>query len=108
MKKKTTEYPVSVLREQLRLQAVDMATRLNRSVGRLTSCDALPCTEYGEEVQKEQSLAQELFYIQHCRNALEQCIAGTSATLRYRRKDGTVAKITYRKVGPARIRVTKS
>lgn len=107
MKNTITEYPISDLREALRLEAADLAVRLSRSVGRLTSCDSLPCLEYGEEVIKEEALAQELFYIQHCRNALERCIAGKGATLRFRHGDGTVSRTVFRKVGPARVRVSK-
>lgn len=106
MKNNTNEYPISVLREQLRQQAVTLSGKLSRSVARLTSCDLLPCLEYGEEVAKEQDWAQQLFYIQSCRNALERCIACKSATVRYRGNDGTVTRTTFRKVGPARVRVS--
>ena len=102
----TPEFPIPALRETLRQQASQLCVRLGRSVGRLTSCDALPCLEYGEEIKKEQALAQELFYIQHCRNALERCIAGGSATLRYRWSDSVVTRTRFRKTGPNRVRVT--
>ena len=104
-KNTSCEFPISHLREDLRQQANAVATRLSRSVGRLTSCDALPCLEYGEEVAAEQTLAQKLFYLQHCRNALERCIAGGSATLRYRWEDGSTTQTRFRKVGPGRVRV---
>ncbi len=100
------EYPISLLREELRQQANTLAARLSRSVGRLTSCDLLPCLEYGEEVAAEQSLAQKLFYLQNCRNALERCIASGGATLRYRWADGTVTRTRFRKIGPGRVRTT--
>lgn len=107
MKNNKTEYfPIHILRETLRQQASDHATRLSRSVGRLTSCDALPCLEYGEEVQAEHALAERLFYLQNCRNALERCIAGGAATLRYRWMDGTVTCTRFKRVGPGRVRVT--
>ena len=62
MKNNKTEYfPISALRETLRQQASEKATRISRSVARLTSCDMLPCLEYGEEVQSEFAMAQELF-----------------------------------------------
>ena len=54
---------IPALREELRLQAADTATRLSRSVARLTSCELLPCLEYGEEVAYQQELAQKLFYL---------------------------------------------
>ena len=107
MKTKKTEYfPIASLRESLRLRSADQATQLSRSVGRLTSCDPLPCLEYGEEVQREHQLAEELFYIQHCRNALERCIGVGGSALRYRWSDGSVSYTKFRKVGPGRVRVT--
>lgn len=99
-------YMTIVLREELRLQAVEVATRLSRSVGRLTSCEVQPCLEYGEEVEYQQALGQKLYYLQHCRNALERCIAGGAATLRYRWPDGTVSRTYFRMVGQNRVKVT--
>ena len=98
-------FPASELRERLRLRANALTARLSRSVARLTSCDPLPCPEYGDEVLFQQELAQELFYIQNCRTALERCIAGGGAILRYKRPDGTVVTTRFRKVGPSRIKV---
>lgn len=103
---KTEAYPISVLRESLRLRSCDHAARLSRSVGRLTSCDPQPCLEYGEEVKQEQALAEKLFYLQHCRDALERCIGAGGATLRYRWADGTVSRTRFRKTGPGRVKVT--
>ena len=89
MKNNKTEYfPISTLREELRLRASEYAGRLSRSVGRLTSCDRLPCLEYAEEVAAEHALAEKLFYAQHCRDALERCIDVGGAALRYRWADG--------------------
>ena len=105
-KKKTEYFPISVLREDLRRNATDLATRLSRSVARLTSCDLLPCMEYGEEVQMEHSLAENLFYTQHCRNALERCLGVGGATLRYRWADGRCSVTQFRKIGPNRVKVT--
>lgn len=99
-------YPVSVLREELRLQANQVTTRLSRSVARLTSCENQPCLEYGEEVAFQQELAQRLFYLQHCRNALERSLASKVATLRYRWPDGTISRTRFRKAGPNRVKVT--
>ena len=106
MNKKTTEYPISALREDLRCRANDRADRLRRSVARLTSCDRLPCMEYGEEVAVEHRLADQLFYLQHCRSALERCIGTGVASLRFRWADGSVAVTRFRMVGPSRVRVS--
>jgi len=92
-------YLIPELREQLRQQANEVANRLSRSVARLTSCEMLPCLEYGEEVAYQQELAQKLFYLQHCRNTLERCIGGKVATLRYRWPDGTVSRTVFRRSG---------
>ena len=94
------------LREQLRQQANEVATRLSRSVARLTSCELQACLEYGEEVAYQQELAQTLFYLQHGRNPLERCIGGRSATLRYRWPDGKVSRTTFRRSGINQIKVS--
>ena len=106
MKNTKNSYPIPALREDLRLRASALAVKLSRSVGRLTSCDPDPCLEYGEEVAYQQELAQQLFYLQHCRNALERSIAAKSATLRYRWPDGSSSRTTFRKAGPNRVKVT--
>lgn len=107
MKTNKSEYfPISVLREDLRRQACACSEKLSRSVGRLSSCDSLPCLEYGEEVRVEQQLAERLFYLQNCRNALERCIHAGGARLRYRWADGTVTQTRLRKVSPSRVKVT--
>lgn len=103
---KSEYFAVSGLREDLRQQSVSLAERLSRSVGRLTSCDRLPCLEYGEEVAHEYKLAEQLFYIQQCRNALERCIGSGGAKLRYRWADGTVTQTVFRRVSSARVKVT--
>ena len=99
-------FPASDLREALRQKSVAVSARLGRSVARLTSCEAQPCLEYGEEVRAEQALAEHLFYLQHCRNALERCIGGHAATLRYRWSSGTVTVTRFRLVTPSRVKVT--
>lgn len=99
------EFPIPVLRETLRQRAGEHAARLARSVGRLTSCDELPCLEYGEEVRQEYALAEKLLYSQQCRNAVERCIASGATVLRYRWGSGIITRTTFRKVGPNRIRV---
>ena len=77
-----------------------------RSVGRLTSCDLLPCMEYGDEVAFQRSLAEELFYIQSCRNALERCIGNGGAAVRYRWADGSTSFTRFRRTGPGQVRVS--
>lgn len=104
-KKQAQYFPISTLRETLRQQAVDQANRLGRSVGRLTSCDALPCEEYGDEVKTEYTLAEKILYLQNNRNALEQCIAKGAASLRFRWSDGTVSVTRFKKIGPNRAKV---
>lgn len=104
--KNNNEYPIPALREQLRQRAGELAARLARSVTRLTSCDYLPCLEYGEEIARERALAEELFYVQQCRNALEQCLARGAASLTYRWADGAETVTAFRRTGPNRARVT--
>lgn len=99
-------FPAADLRERLRQRACALTARLSRSVARLTSCDPLPCPEYDEEVRFQQGLAQELFYVQNCRTALERCIAGSGANLRYRWADGHSTVTRFRRIGPSRIKVT--
>ena len=98
-------FPATKLREHLREQALAAATRIARSVGRLTSCDELPCEEYDEEVAYQQELVRQMLYFQNCRTAVEKCIAGGSATVRYRWSDGTVTVTKFRKADLGRIRV---
>ena len=107
MKNNKTEYfPIPELRRSLHQASCALAARLSRSVGRLTSCDRLPCLEYAEEVAAEHALAEKLFYAQHCRDALERCIDVGGAALRYRWADGSVTYTRFRKVGPGRVKVT--
>ena len=105
-KNKNQYFPAAELRERLRTEAMTLAEKLARSVGRVTSWEALPCLEYGEEVQKEYALAQRLFYLQQCRDAVEHCIDGKNAVVRYRWPDGTTTRTSFRLVSPNRIRVT--
>ena len=106
MKKNTASYPVPALREELRLRGCAIAGRLSRSVARLTSCENAPCLEYGEEIEYQKQLIERLMYLQHCRDALEKCIHGGAATHRYRWRSGNVTVTRFRRVGPARIRVS--
>ena len=99
-------YPVRVLREDLRQRSVREAAALSRSVGRLTSYDAQPCPEYRDEVAGQYAAAEKLLYLQHCRSALEQCIASGASRLRFRWQDGQVTCTLFRKTAPARVRVS--
>ena len=104
-KQNSKVYPVRVLREELRQRSVREAAALSRSVGRLTSYDAQPCTEYSEEVAGQHAAAERLLYLQHCRSSLEQCIASGASRLRFRWGDGHVTYTRFRKIAPARIKV---
>lgn len=98
-------YPIPVLRENLRREASQLSGKLSRSVARLTSADALPCEEYGAEVETQRSFCERLMYLQHCRNALELCIAGKTAHLRWHWQDGTVSETRFRKCSVNRVEV---
>ena len=100
------EYPIRVLREELRQRSVREAAALSRSVGRLTSYDIQPCPEYRDEVADQHAAAEKLLYIQHCRNSLEQCIASGASHLRYRWHDGHVTYTRFRRTPNARIKVS--
>ena len=106
MKNSNHSYPIPALREELRLRSSALAVKLSRSVGRLTSCENAPCLEYGDEVRFQQELIRRLMYLQHCREALERCIAGARVTVRFRRPDGSAGRTVFRKDGPNRVRVT--
>lgn len=106
MKNKAVSHPIPALREDLRLQACAVAGRLSRSVARLTSCEALPCLEYGDEVLCQQELVRRLLYLQHCRDALEKCIGGSKVTVRFRRRDGSSGRTCFRREGVNRVKVT--
>lgn len=108
MKKKNNNTPsraIITLREELRCEALALSGQLSRSVARLTSSDAQPCEEYGEEIRWEYAVAEKLFYVQRCREMLERCIAAGNARLRFRWADGSVTETTFCKVGTKRVRV---
>ena len=44
------------------------------------------------------AVVDQLLYVQNCRSALERCIAGRDARLRYRWRDGRVTVTRFRKV----------
>ena len=105
-KQNVKEYPVRVIREELRQRSVREAEMLSRSVGRLTSYDIQPCLEYKDEVDSQYAVAERLLYLQHCRNSLEQCIAVGASRLRFRWRDGHVTYTRFKKTEPARIKVS--
>lgn len=105
-KTNTKEYPIHVIREDLRQSSARQAALLSRSVGRLTSYDAQHCTEYGQEVKAQYAVIDELLYIQQCRSSLERCIASGAARLRYRWRDGRVTDTRFRKTSSARVKVS--
>lgn len=98
------DYPIHVLRENLRQASLKKAAKLSRSVGLLTSYDAQPCTEYGQEVDTQYAVAGDLLCVQRCRAALERCIASGYARTSYKRPDGTSAEARFRKTSPGRVR----
>ena len=58
------------------------------------------------KAEYEEDLVRRMLYLQHCREALERCIAGSRVTVRYRRPDGSQGRTSFRKEGPNRVRVT--
>ena len=105
-KQNTKEYPIHIIREDLRQSSARQAALLSRSVGRLTSYDVRPCTEYGQEVAAQYAIIDELLYLQQCRSSLERCIASGAARLHYRWRDGRVTDTRFRKTSPGRVRVS--
>ena len=105
-KQNAKEYPIQIIRENLRQSSARQAALLTRSVGRLTSCDVQPCLEYRQEIANEHTVIDRLLYIQECRNSLEKCIGSGSARLRYRWRDGRVTDTCFRRTLPGRIRVS--
>ena len=97
--------PIHTAREKLRRKALACSESLSRSVSRLTSSDAQPCLEYREEVRSEQIQAERLLYLQHCRAALERCIACGGAKLSYRRADGAVTVTRFRRLPQGRVKI---
>ena len=96
--------PAETAREELRRRAVRQTEKLSRSVARLTSCDA-PCVEYADEVLYEKAVIDDLLYYQQCRAALERCLESKSATLHYRRQDGTVRTVSFQRQPLGRVRI---
>ena len=97
--------PIETARETLRSRAVDRAQYLSRSVSRRTSADCFPCLEYREEIQAERDAIDDLLYAQHCRDGLERCIAAGSASLRYRRQDGSVQSVRFQRTSLSRVKI---
>jgi len=98
------DYPIHVLRENLRQASVKKASMLSRSVGLLTSYDAQPCTEYGTELDRQYSLAGDLLFVQRCRAALERSIASGYAKTTYKKPNGDPGEVRFRRTSPGRIR----
>ena len=105
-KQNAKEYPIQIIREDLRRRSTQEAALLARSVGRLTSCDVQPCLEYRGEIANEHAVIDRLLYLQECRNTLERCIASGAARLRYRWRDGRVTETRFRRTSPGRVRVS--
>ena len=107
MNTKNTSYiilPAKAAREDLRRRAVSQTEKLSRSVARLTSCDA-PCVEYVDEILQERAVIDDLLYYQQCRAALERCLESKSATLHYRRQDGTVRTVSFQRQPLGRVKI---
>ena len=105
-KQNAKEYPIQIIREDLRRRSTQEAALLSRSIGRLTSCDVQPCLEYRDEIANEHAVIERLLYVQECRNSLERCIGSGAARLRYRWRDGRVTETRFRRTAPGRIRVS--
>ena len=103
-KQNMKEYPIRTIREMLRQESIQQAALLTRSVSRLTSCDAMPCLEYHQEVESECRIMDRLVYLQSCRDALEKCISSGAARLRYRWRDGRETNTYFRRVSVGRVR----
>lgn len=104
-KKNTKEYPIQVLREELRQRSNKQAALLTRSVGRRTSYDVQPCLEYRQEAAAEYAVIDRLLYAQQCRSSLERCIASGAARLRYSWRDGQTTDTRFFRTAPGRIKV---
>lgn len=104
-KQNTKEYPIHIIRENLRQCSTRQAALLSRSVGRMTSYDAQPCTEYRQEVLTQYAVIDRLLYLQQCRSSLERCIASGAICLCYRWRDGHVTRTSFRRTAPGRISV---
>ena len=107
MNKKNMPYiilPYDKAREELRRRAASQTEKLSRSVARLTSCDA-PCVEYADEVLQERAVIDDLLYYQQCRVALERCMENKSSALRYKRQDGTMITVFFRRMSLGRVKI---
>lgn len=74
MQKKVRTFKVQTIRDLLREEAVKQTELLRRSVGRLTSYDAVPCVEYSDEVESQRDTLDRILYLQECRAALEKSL----------------------------------
>ena len=88
---------ISTVRQQLLQLSTDTAQQLARSVGRATSVDLLPCTEYGAEVARQHRLSEDLLFLQHCRAALERAVDKGGARLVWRWQGGGRTEVRFRR-----------
>ena len=105
-KQTVREYPIKIIRENLRQCSTQQAALPARSVGRLTSCDVQPCLEYRAEIANEHAVIDRLLYLQECRNLLERCIQSGAVRLRCRWRNSRVTETWFRRAAPGRIRVS--
>ena len=88
---------ILTVRALLQQQSTDTAEQLRRSVARAASVDFLPCREYGAEVARQQALAEDLLFLQHCRSALERAVDKGSSRLVWRWQDGGSSDVRFRR-----------
>jgi len=100
-----TAFLIPVIREKLRTRSLERSERLNRSVGRQTSSDLLPCPEYRDVVAQEARWMDELSFTQHCRAALERAIDSGYARLVYTEAGGKRRVVEFTMTRNHRIKV---
>jgi len=88
---------IIALRAQLQQRSAETAEQLRRSVSRATSVDHFPCLEYGQEVELQHRLAEELLFLQHCRSALERSIPAGTSRLVWRWRSGERTEVRFRR-----------
>lgn len=88
---------ITAMRQQLQRQSVETAQQLSRSVARAASVDYLPCLEYGEEVERQRQMAEELLFLQHCRAALERAIPRGCSRMVWHWREGSSTEVRFRR-----------
>jgi len=88
---------IIALRAQLQQRSAETAEQLRRSVSRATSVDHFPCLEYGQEVELQHRLAEELLFLQHCRSALERAVDKGGSRLVWRWQEGGSTEVRFRR-----------